>query len=76
MKNMKTFILLKDLPTIPKGRVIKLSNNEMFGQPILMDIENKGAMKYVFPIDILRNNPDWFQEFEYNNRSNIEFLES
>lgn len=69
----RRFILLQDLPTIKKGRVIKLSDNGQIGSPILMDVEKDYCVLYYFPINILEENKEWFQEFEQSQNINIEF---
>ena len=63
---MKQFLLKKDLPTIRAGRVIKLSDDGKFGSPILMNVEKNTSVLYMFPIDILINDKDWFEEFEFD----------
>jgi hypothetical protein len=60
----RVFMLKKDLPTIKSGRVIELSLDGKTGSPILMSIEDKCL--YVFPIDILERETEWFQLLEYD----------
>lgn len=63
---MIKFILKKDLPTIKAGRIFVLSNDGLIGVPIVMDIEREYLVKYEFPVNVLNDNPDWFEEFEFN----------
>jgi hypothetical protein len=67
--HVKAFILKKDLPTIKAGRVIKLSKDMKTGSPILMSIEEKNSVNYVFTIDVLKNEKDWFEIFDYDRDS-------
>lgn len=63
---MKQFLLKKDLPTIRAGRVIKLSDDGKFGSPILMNVEKDKCVLYIFPIDVLINDKEWFESFEFD----------
>lgn len=71
---VKAFILKKDLPTIKAGRVIKLSKDGKTGSPILMSIEENKLVNYVFTIDVLKDESDWFEIFDYD-RGSISFCE-
>jgi len=66
---VKAFILKKDLPTIKAGRVIKLSKDGKTGSPILMSIEENKLVNYVFTIDVLKDESDWFEIFDYDSGS-------
>lgn len=61
-----TYILKKDLPTIKAGRIIELSKDGNFGAPILMTVEEENTVNYIFPINILNNENEWFELFEYD----------
>ena len=61
------FILKKDLPTIKAGRVIKLSKDGKMGFPILMSVEEQHVVSYGFPIDVLKEEKEWFGEATRNN---------
>ena len=56
------FILKKDLPTIKAGRVIKLSKSGKMGFPILMSVEEQHVVSYGFPIEVLKEEKEWFDE--------------
>ena len=67
---MIRFILKKDLPTIRAGRVIELSRDGKMGFPILMSVEH--AVSYGFPINVLREEKEWFQEVELDQNTGQE----
>ncbi len=65
------FLLKKDIPTIKSGRIINLSEDGKFGSPILMEVEKKDCILYMFPIEIMRNNKDWFEELIHDTSEEI-----
>ncbi len=65
------FLLKKDIPTIKSGRIINLSEDGKFGSPILMEVEKKDCILYMFPIEIMKNNKDWFEELVHDTSEEI-----
>jgi len=66
MSDIKAFILKKDLPSIKAGRVIQLSEDGVVGQ-----LYYAGNVIYAFSIDVLKNEKDWFEEYNYNTNDTI-----
>ena len=66
-----TYLLKKDLPTIKAGRIIELSKDGSFGRPVLMSIEEKDSVHYIFPISVLKNEYNWFELLEYDTNEPI-----
>lgn len=58
------YVLKKDLPTIKAGRIIELSKDGKYGTPILMSIEANSCVHYMFPINILKNEKEWFSKLD------------
>lgn len=62
----KRFKLKKDLPGFPSGRIFKVTNDGSSIFSSMTDDEyiyDKTLHCYKFPIEIITNNPDWFEEF-------------
>lgn len=59
-----TFLLKKDLPTIKAGRIIELSTDGKYGYPRLMSVEKNSSVGYLFPINVLKSEKEWFELLE------------
>lgn len=62
---MRTFLLKKDLPGLPSGRVFRTTIDMKHVFVSMSDEEriyNKDLHSYDFPIEIVEKNTDWFEE--------------